>query len=217
MFVESSLHSKTTSFKAEFDCRDAGAPCEVWWSYNWPSPKRAELRFGEGRLPSAGRLVELQASKRRRRAGGKSRVVEKSCSHFTQLFCVCCSFFWCTNIHHSHAEWSRHVAFNIHLQSKLRTHFYKDTRHSVIMFETRYGRATVWEWGQAWGPEWRRQAGITNRAQMMTMGWVSTVGHLRQLVVTQISIADPSKGDISVHSELKLNVLLSLTRCWSKG
>lgn len=72
MFVESSLHGKTTrSFKAEFDCKDAGAPCEVWRYYYWPRPTRAELRFGEGRLPSAGRLVELQARRRRRRAGGK--------------------------------------------------------------------------------------------------------------------------------------------------
>lgn len=60
MFVESSLHGKTTrSFKAEFDCKDAGAPCEVWRYYYWPCPTRAELRFGEGRLPSAGRLVEF--------------------------------------------------------------------------------------------------------------------------------------------------------------
>lgn len=89
MFEESSLHGKTTrSFKAEFDCKDAGAPCEVWCSYYWPRPTRAELRFGDGRLPSAGRLVELQPRKRRRGTGGKSRVVEKSCSHVTQLFCL---------------------------------------------------------------------------------------------------------------------------------
>lgn len=68
--------------------------------------------------------------------------------------------------------WSITVTFNVALsQRHAHTHFYEDTSHTApSCLTTQYGHATVWRWGQAWGPEWRRQAGITNRAQMMTMG-----------------------------------------------
>lgn len=74
MCVEYSLHSKTTrSFKAESDCKDTRAPCDVWCYQKWPSNTWAELWFGEGRLPSAGWLVELQTRKKRSGQVGKER------------------------------------------------------------------------------------------------------------------------------------------------